>query len=79
MSQIDAITRYADNPDIARRVISHAGGPALFAKTIGLLSRWRCQRVTNWRRSGIPRVAFLEYPAILPLCQAAEKREKEAA
>lgn len=79
MNQINAIKRFAKNPQVASKVIGNAGGPALFAQIIGMEQRWACQRVTNWRNTGFPQGAFLEFPAILPLCEATARTEKEAA
>jgi len=78
MNTLTALQTYAGKPEIASAAISHAGGPAVFARVIGLSSRWRLQRVDAWRKRGFPLSAMTAFPAILPLCEAANKA-KEAA
>lgn len=49
-------------PEESERLIEAAGGPIAFAKLLGIEDApWRNQRISNWRRRGIPPAVVLEH------------------
>ncbi len=58
------------DPTESTRLIEAAGGATKFADLLGLTGETRLQRVTNWKRRGIPYKVILENQAALKKLRA---------
>lgn len=48
-------------------LIAHHGGPAKFARLLGLTGAKGVRRVCNWKRRGIPAAVKVAFPAVFRL------------
>lgn len=60
------------------RIINHYGGPAAFAKVLGLESKHATQRVSNWIRRGIPPSVRVQHRKLFDAADRALSKKAEA-
>jgi len=73
-------TSESESPEFAKRLIDSVGGNRKFATALGIGSEtWAVQRVSNWKRRGIPLSMHWKYRAAIdPLIDVMKRSPSDA-
>lgn len=64
----------------AQKIIDRLGGPAKLAEKLGLSGRpGQIQRISNWKKRGIPARVMLDHPHVFELKPPPRRRSKKEA